>query len=305
MKNIKKPFVGLLLCCLIPTGLWAQEAASWLKMPSCARVAGMGGAFGAMGGDVASLDVNPAGLGALEKPEVMILHNAWFQGVAMEKAAMGLPLGTQDFIALGLDYLSWGSVDAYGVSNGSVVANGAVNPGSFSGSAAYARQWENKYLVGASVKYVLEDIGGTVNSTVGGDLGVLVRNVVDNLSLGLSVQNIGGTIRDVGLPSEMRAGLAYQSGVFEEQHAVNLAADVMVSLAKSRAVAFAFGAEYWYRDALALRVGDQVSQDKAGSGVDGITLGAGLKLEQFRLDYAFVKNGGLGDSHLVSLTTRL
>ncbi|HJT24811.1 MAG TPA: tetratricopeptide repeat protein, partial [bacterium] len=51
-----------------------------------------------------------------------------------------------------------------------------------------------------------------------------------------------------------------------------------------------------------LRLGYQgVLQDNQINGLTGFTAGAGLRIEQFRLDYAFVPYGDLGTSHRISL----
>jgi OOP family OmpA-OmpF porin len=56
---------------------------------------------------------------------------------------------------------------------------------------------------------------------------------------------------------------------------------------------------------VALRAGDQFSDEKLATGLDGLTFGAGVILGDFELDYAYMSNGDLGSSNLVSLLIEL
>ena len=73
---MKKIYVFSLL--LFVTGvLSAQTVSDMVRFSSTsssgsARVAAMGGAFGALGGDLSAVGINPAGTGVFEKPELSI-----------------------------------------------------------------------------------------------------------------------------------------------------------------------------------------------------------------------------------------
>ena len=88
-------------------------------------------------------------------------------------------------------------------------------------------------------------------------------------------------------------------------HSLNLALDGDVSLGNMQAMLFALGVEYWYKGIVALRVGDRASNDRVGGIIDGLTMGAGLDLGDWRVDYGFMTNGDLGASHLVSVMLQL
>jgi hypothetical protein len=56
------------------------------------------------------------------------------------------------------------------------------------------------------------------------------------------------------------------------------------------------GVEYWYRDALALRLGNE----RFGDENNPFTVGAGLRVRRFSFDYAFRSHSELDDIHRVS-----
>jgi outer membrane protein OmpA-like peptidoglycan-associated protein len=123
--------------------------------------------------------------------------------------------------------------------------------------------------------------------------------------LGAGVVNIGANLEDATMPMDLKLDAAFKAGSFDNAHVFNLDLDADIALAQSQAVELKMGAEYWVDGILALRAGDQVSSDKLGTGVDGLTFGVGVLLGDFEVDYAYMRNGNLGSSNLVSLLLEL
>ncbi len=282
----------------------SQEAAPWLKLPVSARTAGMGGAFGAMGEDITSLRVNPAGLVQMDTPQLLLTHNAWFQGVAVEHISVGAPLDPSSGIGLSFDYLDLGTVDAYTVSGNTPVPNGTFNSNGFNVGLGYGLALTRNFDAGVVIKYFQQSIANSSVGGVGGDIGVMVHGFIPRLSLGLAVENIGSDLQATNLPTDVRVALALKTDPFQI-HAFNLALDADKALDQAQAAAVGAGLEYWFDQTLALRVGDQVSDDKLGTVFNGLTFGAGVNIGPFQLDYAFMGNGYLGNSNLFSLLVRL
>ena len=278
----------------------SNEAAPWLKRPVSARAAAMGDAFGALSDDLSALDFNPAGLYRIEEPQLVLSHDTWFQGLSMERGLAGIPLGSGG-LGLGFDYADFGPIDSFSVGGGGVpVAGGSLSPNAWDGRLGLGFYLSDNLFLGGSFTYLQQSLTGTTQSTEAGGLGLLVK-VFPKLSFGLSADNLGGKLGGFNLASDLKASLAYQSGVWGKTHALNLVVDADYPLDSSRATRVGIGAEYWFKGVLALRAGEQVSDDLAGTGLDGFSLGAGVNLGPFQLDYAFVNNGDLGASHLFSL----
>jgi outer membrane protein OmpA-like peptidoglycan-associated protein len=303
----------LLLALLAPLALRAdqtnigafQEAAPWLQLPTSARNAGMGNAFGAMGEDLNTLDANPAGLVQMERPQLLLTHDEWFQGVAVEHGSIGLPLDSWSAFALSFDYLNLGSVDAYTVSGDTPVANGTFNPNGFNLEAGYALAMSPHLDFGLGLKYIQQNISSSSGGQLGADFGLMVHGYINHLTLGASVENMGANLQSATLPMDLKVALAYKAGSFDNAHIFNVDVDAIFALAQSQAVQINAGAEYWIADTVALRAGDQISDEKVGTGWDGLTFGAGVLLGDFEVDYAFMNNGDLGNSNLVSLLIEL
>jgi hypothetical protein len=56
------------------------------------------------------------------------------------------------------------------------------------------------------------------------------------------------------------------------------------------------GIEYWYQNALALRFGTE----RLGGDTDPFTGGAGIRVNRFNFDYAYLNHSELDDVHRIS-----
>jgi outer membrane protein OmpA-like peptidoglycan-associated protein len=128
---------------------------------------------------------------------------------------------------------------------------------------------------------------------------------IPHWTFGLGVENVGVNLQTATLPMNLKAALAYKAGSFDNAHIFNADVDADFALAQAQAVQVKMGAEYWIADRLALRAGDQFSDEKAATGLDGLTFGAGVLVGDFEVDYAYMSNGNLGSASLVSLLVEL
>src|SRR5580692_9598974 len=126
---MKKMTIAVLfiLLGLAPLAAHADEAASWLLIPTSTKQAALAGAMGSLVDDVDSLGVNPAGLAELSGHEAELLHNIWAQNLTVEHLAYGHGFENWGF-ALSGDYFNFGQVNFYSISGGAPVANGSFTP---------------------------------------------------------------------------------------------------------------------------------------------------------------------------------
>jgi len=308
MRTIKPLLVFLILIWCAVRGEAAQtnlaplsQAAPWLSLPMDARSAGMGNAFGAIADNVSTIDINPAGLSLLSGPQILLMHNEWFQDVAMERGVFGMPLGNGG-LGFSLDYLNYGSIDGLTLNSNNIpVASGSVNANGFNGRVGYGFPLAENFYAGASAGYLEQTLAGTSQGAFNGDAGLLWRNIIPGASAGLALQNFGQQLNGYSLGTNVDFSIAYKSPVFNQTHSFNLDVDTNIPT-DGASVGWDFGAEYWLAHVLALRAGEQISNDRIGSGLSGLSLGAGLAWGQLEFDYAFSDNGDLGNSNLFSLT---
>jgi outer membrane protein OmpA-like peptidoglycan-associated protein len=276
-----------------------SQAATWLNLPDSPRTAAMGSASVALGGDVNTLSVNPAGLSDLGGQQLSLMEDADVQNTDFEHIAYGLGLGANEGAAVSVDYMDYGSVAEYEQANGLLVPNGTVDPYGLSVDLGYGCSF-GPLSVGATMALVSENLGIGENSTVGGDLGLQWRQQdPSGWAAGLAVRNFGGQLEGSNLPTIYQAGLAYYQSLLGGDRGLNLNADAAVPTAEVNAESLSLGAEYTGNSLWAVRAGYRFI---GNNGVGGLTVGGGLKYRSISVDYAFVSGGVLGNANLISLS---
>ena len=110
--------------------------------------------------------------------------------------------------------------------------------------------------------------------------------------------NLGANIGPDPLPLRFKGGVAYK--MLDEK--LLLAADLDWR-AQDKLLYEDLGVEGWVNKALALRAGYEIGHANThlGSALVGFSFGLGLRVDNFRFDYAFLPFGNLGDTHRVTL----
>ncbi|MFB0526925.1 MAG: hypothetical protein ACETVO_05600, partial [bacterium] len=128
------------------------------------------------------------------------------------------------------------------------------------------------------------------------DLGALYKTGIDNLNVGLNIQNIGTRIKFIresaSLPLNFRFGLAYE---LFPKNPLTLTLDF--NKLNNESIYLGLGAECWITDYAAVRIGGKFDPDIK----DRIRFGLGLKRKNLRLDYAYTPHKILGDTHQFSI----
>ena len=305
---------------LAPSGLLAlpnDVSTSWLKIPTSARSAAMGGAFIAVGDDLESLGANAAGLAEIQTPQACLMQSFWAQDLSFQHLAYGQPAGPESGYALGVDYMNFGQVDKTILSNGSLVSDGTYSPMAMNFYGGYAQALARGLNAGASVKVLYQNITTVSSATVAVDAGFLYRLPGNGLSLALVFTNLGGTLDTASLPLQMTLGAAYRLDLDRgkgrtartpeiPQHRITLSTDGNISLHDTGFSNYRIGAEYWYRQQWALRAGYRFAPYGDLSGVSGLSAGIGFRFNKtWELSYALTTQGDMGSTHQISLKTSL
>jgi opacity protein-like surface antigen len=281
----------------------AKTANAFLEIGPGARAVGMGEAFTAIADDVSSLYWNPAGLAYLPDIQVLLMHNQWLQNILYEYGAAAFPVFGGS-LAASATYLNYGSMDKID-ENGQDA--GTFTAYDLSLTLGYGLRFSPQLAAGAAVKMPSSSIDNHSQSSVAADAGVLFRwPGLDQLQLGLSLLNIGSQVAGSAQPSQIKFGVA----CLDLMEGLKLGLDCNKHFYEN-ALQVHGGAEYVVLKILALRAGYKYSSEESdlGSGLSGLTLGAGLS-QRFgdlglHLDYAFVPYGDLGATHRISLTLDL
>lgn len=270
---------------------------NFLFLDADARPVALGGAYAALAADANAVHYNPAGLSFIKSHQASFMHAEHFQDVTQEYGALALKQG----FGLMVNTLGFGDVGRTTLSNPRGTGLDSFGIRDWAVAAGYGRKVKWDWLgLGGNIKYLREDIDNVSAQAGAVDLGVLA-DLKDPLgvplSFGLALQNLGTKLKFQSsreeLPLNLKAGLAYR---FWESG--TLALDVNHPREGDPTVHV--GAEYVANKTAALRLGYNGRND-AGT---GITLGGGVFLRRFALDYAFVPFGDLGNAHRFSLSYR-
>jgi len=262
-------------------------AASFLKIGIGARASAMGDAFTALSSDGTSLYWNPAGLTYLTEKEILATYNSWFEEIKQGYLSFSFP-SSKGKIGLGISYVDMGSIEGRDEEGNPTGDFTARDTHIFIG---YAKRLK-KISWGITFGWLEDTIKNDKKNVFLGNVGLLYP-VSDRFTLGLAAQNIGGKLGNDPLP------LTFKLGAASKLKNVTFALDI--AKPQDNEVYYCLGAEWWLRDALALRAGYKTNQDQG----EGWSAGLGFKFGRSDLDYAYVPYGDLGKTHRISWALRL
>jgi hypothetical protein len=274
--------------------------AQFLKVGIGARPLAMGSAFSALADDANAINWNPGALGTIKEKNATASYSSLFKDQSQGFLAYVNPL-KEDMgsVGVGLNYLTVSKIEKR--AGDTEDPDSTFSNQNFALSLSYGKPEVAPGLsLGGNLKYIRVSLDSFSGNAVALDFGGLYKTPVDNLTAGLSVQNMGTKIGPDPLPLTFKGGAAYK--LFSQKLA--LAADVDWLAVDQRAY-LDLGAEYWVQKILAVRAGYQLGRgrDQLGSLV-GLGVGMGVKHERFSVDYAFVPFGNLGDTHRMTFGMR-
>lgn len=260
-----------------------------------ARSTALGSALVGMGGGAESLFWNPAGLAGLPRMDLSLHHNSYFAGTFQESLLFGVPLSPQDGLAVMADYVNWGSFDERD-STGALL--GSFTDTDSGLGVGWGREWIKGLAAGFSLRGLQQKVKDNTYSSLVGTLGVL-WTLEPGFQAGAAYTNLGTTFGDTANASDLKAGLSWKTQAAKD---LEILAALAGTWEANGVSGMQGGLEGSFRGFLALRAGYRWDfSDNQLAGLAGLTAGAGLKLEDFRLDYAFLPSGDLGTSHRLSL----
>ena len=266
------------------------QASDIFNVGAGARSMGMGSAFTGLADDASAPYFNPAGLAYLDEHQLMLMHAPLFIDSQYDFLSSAHPFGDKwGTLSVSDALLTSNKFQVRDASNVLLDSNGSVSQNAIFGS--YAHKVHQNVAAGFNLKMIQQKIVGMSDNALGLDLGVMFRHS-RLFSAGFSFANANEP--SVRLQSEKdvfrsvaRLGLA--SEVFPDK--LTLTADLIKPAGEDKM--FAAGAEFTPTRLMTLRTGFNANRS--------YTLGLGLNLKPFRIDYAF-SDTDLGVFNKVSIT---
>lgn len=166
----------------------------------------MGDSYVSMANDVSSIYWNPAGLGYLEKNQLMIMHQPWFADISSSFVGLGYVEPSLGTFGFGLTFVSYGSEDV--TSMLSQEGTGEKFDGlDIAMSISYGRKLADWFSFGASGKYISSRIWHESASAIAFDLGAIVNTSFlswtsskeNGMKIGMSISNYGTKMQYDGI----------------------------------------------------------------------------------------------------------
>ena len=305
LRTISIHFVAVLMWGVVgPDAVGQGSGLSFLQIGVDARAAGMGDAQVAVADGAFATFWNPAGLAGAGSNDIALSHHIWVGDVRTYAAAGRFGLGTKTGIGLAVTATSSGDLE---LRERPGPSDGTFDLQYLSLGASLGRRL-GPARVGATGRYISEEIFTERASGYGFDLGLQFDVVGEALRVGAAVQNLGemGELNSeaTDLPTMLRVGLAVQPFRI-------LALDDDFTLLNTTLVAelshlfpddrsrIHIGVAAEALDMLTVRAG-LITNDGLRNG----TLGLGLRYESLIFDYALVlfDEGFGGPGHVLTLS---
>jgi hypothetical protein len=305
----------LILSGLLFSGyLFAQEnttpAVPFLNIPIDARAAGMGDTGVATHADVNSARWNPAKLVWLgNSAEFGIAYTPYLANIADDVSLLGANYAQRindvSALAVGLTYFGLGEVEFRQTIDETPQI---VKPNELALDFAYGLQLNDQLSVGAGLRFISSNLKLTeavqdarAANALAVDVGFYYRSDLNiregadsRWRAGLSLSNFGTTLSydldgiEQYLPSTLRMGLGHDFIFdYDSTLSVTLEANRLVVPVDNKALGFALGSEYNFRDDLFLRLGyyhdtTDITNRKYA------TVGAGTRKDNLKIDLSYL-----------------
>jgi hypothetical protein len=314
LSKLKTIFLTACILSLLALPLWAVNdnagttGFSTLKLVMSARALAMGQGLTGEVRNPDGLHFNPASIIGIDGNEVNSTYTSSFLDTQGGQLQYLYP--KNKFIAWGfaLKYMNMGTFDRTEIDqNGDLVeTNETFGAYNLIASASMAKYISNAIDLGGTFKVIYDQIDNESATAVMFDLGAIHHPANKKVQIGLSVRNLGfQTSFYTAEKTREKLPVSYAGGI---SYAFNdrLNGDLDLSIASGENLVAKLGVEYALNPALKLRGGFRSNAGDGYAGgvmyyLSGLSLGAGWKWHNYRIDYGVTSYGDLGLINQLSL----
>ena len=311
MKNIFVTFTLLASIFALSVAMASETSPyQFLRYNSGARAAALGGATVSIAGDGSMLFYNPAVLPTVKQKPVTATFLKHVMDINSGSASYVRHydgIGSFSASAIFTNYGSFDAADVSGNKTGTFSANDVCL------SVGYGNTLDTNLYYGAAMKLIYVGLDDASSAAMAFDFGMLYTLPNGSTSLGLSVLNAGFQLSKFydnveKLPLDVRLGISHRlMGLpllfnFSFHHL----ADKEDSFG-DRFANFSLGGEIYLGEKFMVRLGYDNHIRKNSSPADekklsGMSIGAGLKLEKFNIDYSLSQIGLSATLHRIGVS---
>ena len=298
---MKNSFFALLFAvfAITATAQESQTEYNFLRLPVSAHAAALGGEnITIIEDDPALMFSNPALAASVNDKTIGLSYMNYMDGVNYMSASFNKILKEKATLAGGIQYVNYGKMKQTDENN--------VQSGEFSASdraigGIFSYQLAERIIGGITAKFIMSYIGSYSSMAVGIDLGVNYYDPDREWSISAVAKNLGGEVKaydeEFGkMPLDLQVGVSKTFAAlpvrlsatlvdlthynYSFKNHIILGADVLLSQS------LWIGAGYNFRRVEEMKISDGESESSHGA---GLSFGAGLNLERFKLNVAYGK----------------
>ena len=269
---------------------------SFLKIGPSARSISLTD-IGAIDNNISSVYYNPASVNLLESSSVIFTHQMWVQDVTSE--------------ILGANFNFWGLPFFIGVNTTKIegfeartlptdTPDATFNVNYFYGNLSTGFSLYENLEFGVTIKYLYESLLSDDASGTGYDLGLIYTDLIENLSIGASVRNLGSMQKLRNEKTKLPSDFIFNTTYYFKFPEISLGLKPIIGMQKYfdlDDIHLHGAAEAGYKDQFFIRLGYVTGYE-----AKGISAGAGVYWKGFNIDYAFTPfSYGIGNANTFSI----
>lgn len=276
----------------------------FLRLPASSHVAAVGGENITMVDDDATLAIhNPALLQGVSDRSISLGYMRYMEGVSSYSADYVHALGDKATLGFTAQYLDYGTMKETDAENNLL---GDFKANDLAIGAMLSYNLGKNVVGGVATKFVYSTIGAYHSTGVAVDLGLNYYNESRDLSLSAVVKNLGGQLSAYDdeyepIPLDLQLGVSKRLNFIPLRLSLTLTdlnhldyalvrhAVLGADLNLSRQIYIAAGYNIRRAHEMKLTSPNEFGEQESSSHGAGLTLGAGLQLERFKLHVSYGK----------------
>lgn len=304
---------------LLATSIQAQDGRTvynFLRLPVSAHGAALGGNnISLVEDDESMIFHNPSLLSNVSDKTILINYMNYMAGVNTASAAFNKVIKERASVAFSGQYINYGSMKEMNADN---IQNGEFSAKDISIAGYFSYLLTDRITGGVAAKFITSYIGEYNSLAMGVDLGLNYYHHESELSISLVAKNLGGQVKSYDdnferMPMDMQVGISkrlvhtplrFSATLTDLTHwnykfIQHLSAGAELILSPQIWI----GAGYNFRRAKEMSI--ENSDHEKSSNWAGFSLGAGLSLNNFKLNFAYGKYHVSSSSILINIAYTL